>query len=276
MKVKVSLFDHDVASYYVKVISPIGVICSIVFIAVDIPPYIKCYCFIGIIFSLALIYFGVWIYANCSKQKKLSVDGSTLLVRVGDIFQENSLIVIPFNEYFDTQVDDEIISRRSLNGQFIERYVQDRHALDTEITNDLRLEKHIVLPVNREQSSTKPQYELGSIHKFEDKYFLLAFSHFNGNSEAYLSMRDYVNCLMTMWEEIDILYAGRSVVIPLLGGGITRFRNMSHISDEELLQLIIWSFRISGVKFSPPAKITIVISEQASKKINFFKLHDFD
>lgn len=273
MKIKVTFFDSAVVNHYVNWITPVSVVCSFLFIAVDIPLDLKWLSFIGIAFLLVAAYFGVWIYANQSQQKRLSIDGSPFVVKVGDIFQEDGLVVIPFNEYFDTRVDDRVISHRSLNGKFIDHYIRDVHSLNIEIKEDLHLQGLRVSKTCQpgQGDAEREKYKLGSIHEHSDKYFLLAFSHFDDKNRAYLSMRDYINCLMTMWEEVDTLYAGRSVSIPLLGGGITRFKDMS-VSDEELLQLIIWSFKISRVKFRYPAKVTVVISQDVSDKINFFKL----
>lgn len=84
-------------------------------------------------------------------------------------------------------------------------------------------------------------------------------------------MRDYINCLMTFWEEVDRVYASKSVAMPLMGAGITRFKDVD-VSEQELLELLIWSFRVSRVKFRHPAKVTIVIHESMKDKINFYEL----
>lgn len=52
----------------------------------------------------------------------LLIDGSKVLVLTGDLFKQSGLKAIAFNEYFDTQVDDRIISKSSLNGMYIETY----------------------------------------------------------------------------------------------------------------------------------------------------------
>ena len=42
-----------------------------------------------------------------------------------------------------------------------------------------------------------------------------------------------------MWNECDIHYGGNTVVLPLLGLGITRFRFYENITDQELLEITI-------------------------------------
>ena len=100
----------------------------------------------------------------------------------------------------------------------------------------------------------------------------MAFSKFDNSNRAYLYMQDYIDCLINFWDEIDKIYADRSISIPLLGSGITRFKEYEKMSHQELLELLIWSFKVSRVKFNYPSKVTIVIHESQKDKINFYKL----
>lgn len=84
---------------------------------------------------------------------------------------------------------------------------------------------------------------------------------------AYLTLKDYIACLIRFWEEVDRVYAGRSVSLPLLGSGITRFKD-TNLQPQEVLNILIWTFKISRVKFKHPAKATIVIHESIKDKIN--------
>lgn len=227
----------------------------------------------GIMFVLLLIaiYFGLWIHANRLKCTNLRINNSEVTVKVGDIFQEEGLKVIAFNEYFDTLVNEEVIASSSLNGKFIMQYIESVDALDNAISES----KHLLgrkLENNPLRTQGKTQkYKLGSIYKYDD-YLLTAFSKFDENNRAFLSMVDYINCLLNFWNEVDIVYANRSVVIPLLGTGITRLRDYDTMSEQEKLELLLWSFKVSRIKFTYPAKVTIVIHESLQDKINFYKL----
>lgn len=39
---------------------------------------------------------------------------------------------------------------------------------------------------------------------------------------------------------------------------------------------MLWTFQISKVKFEEPSKVTIVLYEDSYKKINFYKLKEFE
>lgn len=72
----------------------------------------------------------MWFHANHIRHVELSVNNSTIEISAGDVFQSEGLKIIAFNEYFDTQVDENIISSRTLNGQFIKKYAHDVESLD--------------------------------------------------------------------------------------------------------------------------------------------------
>ena len=64
----------------------------------------------------------IWIYANKRNSISLTINNSTVEVKFGDLFSEESdWKSIAFNEYYDTIVDDEIIAQSTLNGIFINR-----------------------------------------------------------------------------------------------------------------------------------------------------------
>lgn len=270
MKIKVSLFSKTLWKRYLVLVSGISVFASLFFVAVDVPDKYKTCALIGIASALVITYVALWVIANMTTSKKLNINGSPLEIKIGDIFQEGELRVINFNEYFDTVADDKLISKASLNGKFIENHATDVAALDNAIASDSHLQEMKVDENTNRASGKKIRYKLGSVHVSDD-FLLVAFSRFDKDNKAYLLMRDYINCLMTFWEEVDRVYASKSVAMPLMGAGITRFKD-ANVSEQELLELLIWSFKVSRVKFRHPAKVTIVIHESMKDKINFYEL----
>ena len=183
----------------------------------------------------------MWFHANHIRHVELSVNNSTIEISAGDVFQSEGLKIIAFNEYFDTQVDENIISSQTLNGQFIKKYAHDVESLDHLIQENQHAQE-CKIKVNQNRLVGKQiQYKLGTIVPMDD-FFILAFSKFDNQNRAYLEMNDYTACLMNMWNECDIHYGGRSIVLPLLGSGITRFHGYENITDQELLEIILWNF----------------------------------
>lgn len=274
---KVPLFDKRIRHVFYGVLSVISVLTSIAFIFIEIDPKYKTPIGLGVLAVLVLIYFGIWICSNMRSSIRLKINTSEVEVKFGDLFSEEAnWKAIAFNEYFDTLVDDKIISKGSLNGIFIEKFYKDKvHELDGIISADTHLSGAIVGENASRPSGKKTKYKLGTICVVND-YLLTAFSRFDDDNKAYLEITDYINCLLNLWNEVDRVYAGKTVALPVLGSGITRFRGYENVQDQELLELIIWTFKVSRIKFTYPSKVKIVVYEKKRDKINLLALKDLE
>lgn len=274
---KVSFFDKRIIHEFYGVISVISVIMSIVFIFVEIDT--KCKIAIGLtaVVIFVILYIGIWIHSNVRQSIRLKINTSEVEVKFGDIFSEQAnLKVIAFNEYFDTLVDDKVIAKSTLNGIFIKKLFKDKvDELDGIISADTHLREVIVAENVARFVGKKTKYKLGTICEVNG-YLLTALTHFDTDNRAFLEINDYINCLLNFWNEVDRVYAGKTVVLPILGSGITRFKGYDNISDQELLELIIWTFKVSRIKFTYPSKVKIVVYKNKSDKINLIKLKDLE
>ena len=276
---KVPFFDKRILRQFYRVLSATSVLTTIIFVFFSIDAKYKT--LIGII-ALGLfvaLYVGIWIYANKRRSICLKINSSEVEVKFGDIFEESAdLKAIAFNEYFDTLVDDNgtVIARTTLNGKYIEKFYQDNVVeLDAHISSDTHLTEAIIEKNVNRQAGKNTRYKLGTICVTND-YLLTAFSRFDDDNRAYLEINDFINCLLNFWNEVDRVYAGRTVALPVFGSGITRFKSYDNISDQELLELIVWSFKVSRIKFTYPAKTKIVVYENKSDRINLLRLKDLE
>lgn len=267
---KVKFFDKALINTFYKVLSVISVLTSIIFLFIDIPQGSKFYIGIICIIALVLIYCGLWILANRTSSITLTINNSKLEICEGDIFIESGFKVIAFNEYFDTLVDEVLISKNTLNGKYLIDKYPEPCQLDDRIESDEHL-KLCIIETGVIRRGKAAKYKLGSIYK-DGEFFLLAFSKFDTENRAYLEIDDYVNCLMNFWNECDIHYAGNSVVLPLLGAGLTRFHGYENMTEQEILETIIWTFKTSRIRFQYPAKAKIILTKNALSKIDLYKI----
>lgn len=64
------------------------------------------------------------------------------------------------------------------------------------------------------------------------------------------------------------------ISIPLLGGsGLVRFRK--DYSPQQLIELLLWSFSISGIHLSRSATLRIVLGKDAVEDIDMLRLLDY-
>ena len=225
---------------------------------------------IGILAVVALLvgFIFVFVRYNTKKSLEMKINNINVEVITGDIFLCEGWKVIAFNEYFDTVVDDKIISRKSLNGQYITKtYGENIEVLDTLITSCKEADKMIIDTASERKYGKQQRYELGTVIP-DGEYFLTAFSKFDAENRAYLGIDDYVRCILNLWQECNIYYAEKDINLPLLGSGITRITNCRNIDEQELLELLLWLLENCEVNFSDKCVIRFVLTGETMQKID--------
>ena len=282
---KVKFYDRTLWKNYltdIGVISSIVTLLSFFLTAKDLCfeiEFVISICVIGLVGIFVL----EWWRANHLESVPLRINNTKITIKEGDIFElldkkpeerRGEISVIAVNDYYDTIVDNRIIAEKSLHGQYIKRLIEAEkleelnNAIETdEILN--KSDKRMEVP-GRQKGKTV-QYPIGSVVEFES-YVLAAFTKFDKNNKAYLSAEEYVRFWMCFWENIDEIYAGRTINIPLIGAGITRFRN-GKPTKQELLEVMLWSLKISGFHNTyGDKKINIMIYKADVNDIDFYHI----
>ena len=276
-KYKVAFFDVYLRNKFYRFFTAVGGVLGLAFLFIDLPesitlPYniivnTKSLAAIVVITFLITAYIFMWYKANKLKKISIKVDATNVVIKAGDLFEEDDLIVIGFNEYFDTIVDDKIIAKKSLNGLFINNILEGSiDALDLFIESNIDSRQRLEV-VNRVRGN-KQKYKIGTVCLYADKYILTAFAKFNDKNEARLTMPEYLEFLINFWDEVNSIYAARSVSVPIFGSGITRIKEHKNTTDEQLLRIMLWTFKISEMKFTHPARLTIVVYPTKMEAIN--------
>lgn len=73
-----------------------------------------------------------------------------------------------------------------------------------------------------------------------------------------------------MWKQIEVHCSQTDVCVPILGSGLTLFEGAS-LSQQELLNIMIWSYKLSPHKIKAPYKLRIIC-----KKSDGFSLNEID
>lgn len=273
MNNKVKFFDSNLRKIFGEYFSYFATIFGVIIVFLNDKP-LKEEIYYPIVFIILFIgaYVFLWIYVSFWKNINLNVESTKISIITGDIFNQPGLKAIPFNEYFDTQVDDKVISKKSLNGIFINTIVApnleklDNHIKEYDFRDENVLEKNTRRIAGKEQ-----KYRIGTVCVYKD-YLLTAFSKFNEKNQAYLTMPEYLEFLIKFWDEINVVYAQECVSVPIFGSGITRIKEHKNITDEDLLKIMLWTFRVSETRFKYPAKLTIVIHKDKIDQISLFEI----
>lgn len=227
----------------------IGVLSSIISIlwaifSTDLNPLVS-KCPWGFLITLFVVAFVCALYANRSKAKiclKLS-EKVKATVYFGDLFKTEEIIVIAVNEYFDTIVDDKIISSKTIHGIFIRTFFGgDEENLKQQLKKGLA--NYTPLEVNSERTSgNKEKYPLGTvceITKGNKVFYLVAFTRFNDNHRAEIKNAEYQRVLCDLFSFIEQNSQGRKINIPLVGAG----HSGVNLPKQKLLEFLLFSISL--------------------------------
>lgn len=275
---KFSFFEKNIFRKYTTIVALVASIVTFIlsFLSfIEIDSFIIILILIIFLFVLVLTYPILLIFSKRFQKISLIINQSDVEVSFGDIdFSSNGIIVINFNEYFDTLVDEKIISSKTLNGKFITSHINNLKDFDEYIEESIPESFIIEKNITRKNGGKTTKYQLGTMCYYKN-YALLAFSHFDCDNEANLTQMDYVICLLNMWKNLNIHYAQKEIFVPLMGLGITRFKDIK-IQPQELLRMLIWTFKISQKKFAEPSKVHILINNKLKNQINLSELKVFE
>ena len=212
---------------------------------------------IGVIIALCILIFfsSYYIIGKLYKNAlSLTMRNTKVTIQSGDLFSMPGWKVIGCDTHFDTRIDDVVISKKSLHGQLV---------LEHGVVDDITvLVEREALRLNL-TPNTEGQYDfpLGTILRYDstvdnNTYLMLAMAELDNDFEIHTNMALYEHMLMTMWKEIDRVYASNPITLPLLGAGISRFDNGPK-NKEALLKCMLCTLNSSAVTLNTEVKIVI-------------------
>ena len=195
-------------------------------------------------------------------RKTVTIKNKTYAIKVeyGDLLTiSEGKKVINFDECYNTNVGDrpEDIKADSVCGQYLTKYpIQDmQHLID--VTG--------VKPSGKSSFSQKDSYTQGTIIPRGD-FLLMAFAKLDKDGRGRMTYSQYLDCLNTLWTQIDLYHGTDDVYMPILGSRITRFDR--ELTQQELLDIMIASYRLSTKKLQLPNTLHIVCKEREGFSLN--------
>lgn len=229
---------------------------------------------VNIVISRFVCFLLVWIaisvvYALFLRFRRwTTIHGKNYSIRVeyGNILEKrNCKRVINFDECFTTQVGDKIadIKPTSICGQYLVAH--------PDINVQALIDAANIVPAQEKSLyQQKARYDSGTIVSNGDD-LLMAFARLDEKGKGRFFSRDeYLQCLDLLWRELENHYSQKDVCIPVLGAGITSFEGGSgaSISQQELLDMMIWSYKLSSHKIKAPHRLRIVCKKNSGFSIN--------
>ncbi len=218
-----------------------------------------------LLFSIVLIVTTIASILYLYLRRCISIKGKNYIIKIkyGDILKiKNCKKVISFDECFTVNVGNNPadVNPDSICGQYLQKNpIQDIQSLID----------HVGLkPIKgKSEYQKKDRYKSGTIVPKNDD-LLMAFAKLDKSGLGkFDSYNEYTEALSILWEEVNKYYGQKNVCIPILGAGVTRM-NGSELTQQELLDIIITSYKLSSYKIKTPYKLYIICKKQDGFTLN--------
>ena len=192
-----------------------------------------------------------------------------LTVEEGDLFQKKGIIVIPFNNYFDTHLGDGIIDPSSLHGQFISQLFNNRiDVLDNLINKSLSDQKVMATGADIRTNGKYYRYPLGTCADVLDggnRYVCVVTTEFDSYNVARLTCNKLSVVADGLFNHLEKVGEKTPIYMPVFGSSDLSRLNTSL---ERILFYLIDYFDFALSKVPIPGVIHIVILSKKDVDLN--------
>ena len=206
-----------------------------------------------------------FVYASIKTRPKRTyscrLNGRDTVVElyIGDFFDEkNSALIISSNTSFDTSMDEDLISDKSIQGQFTARYYKGaianlNHELDRALIG--------ISPIKSDtmKSGKSKVYSMGTIAGVRisnRQVYFVALASMSSDGRAFTKKEDVLSAISELWNYIMEKGGLDVLVIPIVGTGYSRLPDNRDIMVKEIIKSFVAA--CSSKRFTE--KLRIVIS----------------
>ncbi len=209
------------------------------------------------------------LYAVFLKARtRITIKGQNycICVEYGDILKKKKCKrVINFDECFSTKIGNSTadINPNSICGQYL--------IMNPNLNMQGLIESAQISPAqSKSKYQHKVRYDSGTVIP-NGNDLLMAFAKLDEKGKGrFFSHDEYLKCLDLLWREIENYYSEMDVCVPILGAGTTSFDGGAgaSISQQDLLDMMIWSYKLSSHKIKAPHKLCIVCKRNTNFSLN--------
>lgn len=203
------------------------------------------------------------LYRKYRKSVIIKGHNYTIKVEYTNLFKlDNCKKVIHFDECYTDTIGEQPyeIKPNSICGQFLQKH--------TELKIQDVIKETGAKPLrHKSKYNNNVCYQSGTLLTYGTDFLLMAFAKLDETGLARMTRDEYLDSLSFLWSEIDKYYAQHDVAISVFGAGITRIDGIS-LTQQQLLDLIIASYRLSTAKIKNPHKLHIVCKQTDDFSLN--------
>ncbi|WP_280410270.1 macro domain-containing protein [Nocardia brasiliensis] len=224
--------------------------------------------------AIALLW-SLWTGRPSLPFQRYSFNADVRLV-TGDILeQDDANVLIGMSSTFDTNVADGIISRNSVQGQFLERiYGGSVQNLDRDLDAALAAASGPVGTISK--PGKQDVYPIGTVATLSatngKKYFCVAYTDMDAHNVANGSIQGVLDSLNAVWDECDRRGNGAPICVAMIGQGLAR---VPELTAEISIRLIAFSFLLRSRRRRFSSELRIVLTTEGANQINMQEFQAF-
>ncbi|RZO33864.1 MAG: hypothetical protein EVA86_08040 [Rhodobacteraceae bacterium] len=229
--------------------------------------------FIAIILVPGIVVFlvdGCWISGFLKSEVKIpnSVNDTKIKVKFGDLFEQEGWKAIAVNDFFDSRVDEDLVSSKSLHGFVLNTYWADnRIDWAKQVTSSLN-GLTSKLETRSKGKGNKRRYPIGTTARAtsgEQKFLFVSLGETDlTNNETSANAEMLISAVRGMVAEARAACSMEPLVIPLMGTGLARIDTKESV----ILDLIIAAVLEESRNGRVTGAINIVLPKRLNRKIN--------
>ncbi len=217
---------------------------------------------------LAFVYSLVMFFRRRSVTINLPGCNKEINIKFGDIFSCDGIRIIGVNNFFDTQVDGYVVSKKSLHGQLIKKLGDNGKKIDDAVKKISN-----ITPEKKSRSKGKQnKYPLGTnifVSDGNDKYLLVALTDTdNPDYKAHASVDDIMLATKTALNRAETFADDGNIIFPLWG---TKFAR-SGLNHSQALCTMLIAFE-QEIRENPVlGKISIIVYKGDFDKVDLISV----
>lgn len=209
-------------------------------------------------------------YLNGYIRRRITITSNSfdtkITVKFGDIFKHDGWKAISVNNFFDSIVDDDLVSRTSLHGQVINTFWSgNSEAWQREVNSDLSEAEFEYVQRTKGNTRKFPVGTTVSSSSQGQKFLFVVLGQTNvENNVASATTDDLIRSVRGMLSKARSVCAGQPLVIPLMGSGLSRVGIKSTILIDIILAVLFEETKKAKITDS----IVLVLPGEKMSEIN--------
>lgn len=226
-----------------------------------------------LIVPLLSLGYAIWRSWPYPVEQHYSTPDTKIRVVAGDLFKQNTSLVIGMADTFDIETPH-IIAANSVQGQFLSRvYAHDVGALSSDLVGALA-GKEVVGSVVK--TGNTDRYALGTVATISHQrtnYFCVAYTSLDEHNKASSSMGALWEAMERLWDEVRRRSNGEVVSAPVIGLGQSGMSTVLPMQDA--VRFLILSFMFASRKERVCDELVIVVRPDDEKRLDLLEIQEF-